>query len=62
MKQKIALAVTSSIALVLALEHWINHESSYISVKLNNYLGVRPLRDYLTDYSLNGQRALGLSG
>ena len=54
MKQKIAVSVTSSIALVLALEHWINHESSYISIKLYNYLGVRALRDYLTDYSLNG--------
>ena len=61
MKRKITLFVTSSIALVLALEHWINREGSYISFKLNDYLGVRGLRDYLTEYSLNGQRAMGIA-
>ena len=54
MKRKIGLALTSSIALVLAFEHLINREGSYISINLNDYLGVRALRDYLTEYSLNG--------
>ncbi len=60
MKRKIAL-VTTTIALALVAEHLINRENSYVSIKLYSYLGVRPLRDFLTDYSLNGQRALGVS-